>query len=68
MLLLEFREEGCLVSGMAMPPASQFGIGFTMARATRLLETANIAMVMNHIVEEWNNGRWVKQMSTHKPL
>jgi hypothetical protein len=47
---------------MAMPrlPASKFGIGFAMARETRLLVTANVFIVMNRIVEEWTNGRWVK--------
>jgi hypothetical protein len=55
MLSLKFGEEGCLVSGMAMPPVSKFGIGFAMAIATKLLLTANIFLVISHIVEEWNN-------------
>jgi hypothetical protein len=65
MLSLKFRAEGCLVSGMAMPPASQFGIGFAMARETRLLVIANIVIVTNRIVEEWTKGRWLKHPPTN---
>jgi hypothetical protein len=66
MLSLKFGVEGCLVSGMEMPPASQFGKGFAMARTTSLLVTANIVIVMNRIVlEAWTNERWVKRPHTN---
>jgi hypothetical protein len=70
MLSLNFGEEGCLVSGMEIPPASKCGIGFAMARATRLpvLVTENMVIVINRIVlvEEWtSNGRWVKRPPTN---
>jgi hypothetical protein len=62
MLVLECREEVCLVSGMAMPPAFQFDIGFAMARATRRLpETENAIITMNRIVEGWK-GLAVKRL------
>jgi hypothetical protein len=53
MLSLEFRRGECLVSGMAMPPASRVGTGFAMARETSLPVTANMVTVSNCIVEKW---------------
>ena len=54
MLPLGLRKEECLVSGMAIPLAWQFGTGVAVARATSLLVTVKkvIAVLMNAIVEE----------------
>jgi hypothetical protein len=66
MVLLEFKKgDSCLASGMAMPPpAIRFGTGFALARATRLLVTANMVIVTNRIVEEWE-GLVVKRTPTY---
>ena len=63
MLLLEFGKEERLVSGMAKPSDFQFGIGFATARATSLLVTAKMTIVMNRIVEEWK-GMTLKRPPT----
>jgi hypothetical protein len=49
---LELRKEASLVSGMAMPFAFQFGIGFAVAREleTSLPATEKMVIVTNRIV------------------
>jgi hypothetical protein len=66
MLSLEFGMEECLVRGMAMPPAFQFGIGFAVARATSLLAIAKVITVMNRIVNEWKGTGG--EIFTYRPL
>jgi len=65
--LLESREEECLVSGMAMPPAFKFGTGFTMARATSVLVIVDMVIVMNHILVK-ERSKTSGEASIYKPL